>query len=54
MGRACTEVAFSVEIREEKQQVGSPAAQHPVGSMCLVREIISVIKDFKLPRFELR
>lgn len=26
MGRACTEVAFSVKIGEEKQQVGSPAA----------------------------
>lgn len=26
MGRACTEVAFSVEIGEEKQQVGSPSA----------------------------
>lgn len=31
MGRACTEVAFSVEIREEKQQVGSPAATTSCG-----------------------
>lgn len=26
MGRACTEVAFSMETREKGQQVGSPAA----------------------------
>lgn len=26
MGRVCTEVNFSEEIREERQQVGSPAA----------------------------
>lgn len=31
MGRACKEVAFSVETREKGQQVGSPAATTPYG-----------------------